>query len=175
MRPDGVPAADTARIGETAPDGCGLPEPARPELEPDQSGEGTFRRTAGGPPPPDCLGEGTGLGQPVGGHGVDHRRDPSLDEGEHRFQPGQRGFLLLGILRLEEGSPGQGLVQRFGVCRIDRGHCVAQCRGVNGDSPGIVLDGAEQPGAQPGNMREQPVVCRLSHGQEQPDLVRVDR
>src|ERR1035437_10533745 len=56
VRPDRIPAADAARVGETLPDGRGLPEPARPELEPDQRGEGPFRRAAGGPAPPDRLG-----------------------------------------------------------------------------------------------------------------------
>ena len=43
--------------------------------------------------------------------------------------------------------------------------------GVDHDAAGVVLDGAEQPGAQPRHVREQPLVRALAQGEVEPDLV----
>ena len=47
VRPQGVAAVDPARVRQRGPQPGGVPQPARPQLQPDQRGEGLLRRAAG--------------------------------------------------------------------------------------------------------------------------------
>ena len=104
------------------------------------------------------------------GGGVDHLVDPALDQRERGLQPGQRGLLLRGVLRLEQPA-GERLLQRLGVARVDAAHRLLEPGGVDRDAARVGLDGVDQVRAQPRHVREQPLVGGLAQRQVQPHLV----
>ena len=148
----------------------GVPQTARPQVEPDQTGEGLLGRAADGAPAAHRLAQGVGRGQPTAralGHDV---VDPALDEGQQRLQPGQRRTLLLGVLRGEDAR-GQRLLQRRGVLRVDAAHGLLDAGAVHAHAARVGLHRALEAPAQPGHVGEQPLVRRLAQREVEPHVV----
>ena len=97
--PDLVPAADAAGLGQATPDGRGLAQPPRAQLKADQRGERALGRAAGGPAPPDRLGQGVGLRQPVCRPPRRPRSRPSLRPARARSPAGPARPSALGCPR----------------------------------------------------------------------------
>ena len=105
---------------EGPPQRGGLAQPAWPQLEPDQRGEGVLGRPAGGPAPAYGLAHRVGVRQVAAGGGVGHLLDPALDQGEQRLQPGQGGLLGRRVVRLEQALGSAPAGSRPGRCRRPR-------------------------------------------------------
>ena len=161
VRPDGVPGLDALTRAQRAPQGGGVAQPARTQLEPDQRRERLLGGTAGGPAAPDRLLHLGGGGHPLGGRLADDLVDPALDQGQRRLQPAQRGLLLGALLGLEQTTL-QRVLDRLGVGRVDRAHRLLDAGDVDRDAAAEVLDRGDQVLAQPRHVREEPLVGGLA-------------
>ena len=129
-----------------------------------------FGRTAGGPAAPHGFTQGTGRRQDLFRGSRGQFVHPALNEGQCRLKLLQR--LVLGRRSLRhEDALGQGLLDAFGVARIEVAGQFLDAGGIDVDAAGVGLDGAQQVAAQPRNLHEEPCVRGLPDGQEQPDVV----
>jgi hypothetical protein len=164
VRPQRVATGGAALLAQQAPQLGGVAQAPRPQLQPDDRGERLLGRPARGAAAAQRLAQrgGTGQALPDGlGHdGV----DPPLDQREQGLQPGQRRLLLGRGLRVEHAR-AHGLLDRGRVGRVDALGQVLDAGGVDGDAARVLLDGGEQPLAQPRHVAEQALVRGLARGQ----------
>ena len=125
MGPDGIPARRAASLGQPAPDGRGLAEPAWPQFQADQGGERPLGRAAGRAAAANRLGECGRCRQPLAGGVLHHRGDPSLDERERGLETGERRLLPGCLLRPEERATGHASCSASGLVMSI---CVSDCR-----------------------------------------------
>ena len=156
--------------GDLRPQGRRVAQTPRPQLEPDEVGEGLLGGTARGAPASDHLAQGHRVRQVRERGGAADLVHPALDEREGRLQPFERGTLLGGRLRCEHAA-GQGALQGLGVGRVDRADGLLELLDVDRDAARVRLDEAQQVGAQPRHVREQARRRGLAQRQEQADLV----
>ena len=174
MVPHRVPALRAARVTEGLPEGGRLPQPPGPQLQSDQRGEGALGRAARGAAAAQHLGEGGDRREPALGRGVHHRVHPALHQRQGGLQAGERGLLPLGLLRFEQLPAAEHPLELRRIAQVEAADLLLQGGHVHRDPPGVLLDGAEQVGAQPRDVLEQPVVGGLAQGEVEPDLLRGD-
>ena len=171
MRPDGVAGLLALAGAQRAPQRRGVAQPARAQLEPDQRGEGRLGRPAGGAAAADRLLHLGGGRHPALGGLADDLVDPALDQRERGLEPGQRGLLGRGLLRLEQAA----LERLLDRGRVASGRCSRidglDLGDVDGGAAAVVLDRGEQVRAQPRHVREQPLVGGLAQREVEQHVV----
>ena len=145
MGPQRVPAVDAPGCVRPVPDGGGLAQPARPQLQSHQRGERPLGRAAGGPATPDRLGQGVG----VRSAGPRPRRATTVathpsTRASAVSSRASAAFCAGGVLRAEQPLAGQRVAQRLGIGDVDVRHGLLQPGHVDGDAAGVLLDRAEQ-------------------------------
>ena len=87
VHPHAVAGLGALPGAQRAPQRRGVAQPARPQLEADQRGEGLLGRSAGSAAAAEGLLQLAGAGHPLVGGLADDLVDPALDEGEGDLEP----------------------------------------------------------------------------------------
>ena len=127
VHPHAVAALGALAGPQRSPQGGGVAEPTRAQLEPDERGEGLLGRTAGRAPAAYGLLQLRGVGHPgLGGLG-DDLVDPALDQRQRDLQP-LEGCLLGRRLREVEEPALHRRLHRHRVGRVDARGASPRCR-----------------------------------------------
>ena len=171
VRPHGL-AAVLAALGEHRPPQRGrVAQPPRPQLEPDQRGEGLPRPARRWP---GAGARSRAARRRPAGAGWRRRRPPrrpSPRPARARSPAGPAPAFCSGVSSGSNRPPVSACCSDSGLDGSMRADRLLEPRGVDGDAARVGRDRVDQVRAQPRHVREQPLVRRLAQREVEPHLV----